>query len=268
MRCLRTVYLAFTEKQISGMYTASMNDQVQKTNLTTPAVDLLNSKPRTSQTEIQDTFKQMLSAMMMQSFMPSMGEDSNASGMPMMTMMMALLEKMISEQATAETETQNAPLQHGQWGVGDPNVGAGIMPGFPGATGAASRAEPYGMPVNGRISQGSRPGHVALDFAVPVGTPIKSTMDGRVVYAGWNNEGYGNLVIVENGPYRTYYAHLSEIPVVVGQDIAAGSVIGLSGNTGNSTGPHLHYEIRKNMVHIDPTQVTLNPDAGGGNIYA
>jgi len=87
---------------------------------------------------------------------------------------------------------------------------------------------------------------------------VKSTMAGKVVYAGWNDEGYGNLVIVENGPYRTYYAHLSSIPVQVGDQVSAGSTIGLSGNTGNSTGPHLHYEIRYNMQCIDPTNLTFN----------
>jgi murein DD-endopeptidase MepM/ murein hydrolase activator NlpD len=65
------------------------------------------------------------------------------------------------------------------------------------------------------------------------------------------------LVIVENGAYRTYYAHLSSIPVSVGDTVKAGTTIGLSGNTGNSTGPHLHYEIRKNLVAIDPTALTL-----------
>jgi len=96
-----------------------------------------------------------------------------------------------------------------------------------------------------------------LDFGIPVGTPIKATMDGKVVHAGWNNQGYGNLVIVENGPFRTYYAHLSSIPVSIGDVVTSGSTIGLSGNTGNSTGPHLHYEIRKNNVPVNPTSVTL-----------
>lgn len=111
---------------------------------------------------------------------------------------------------------------------------------------------PQGTPLNGVLTQTSHDGHVALDFGVPVGTNVKTTMAGKVTYAGWNNEGYGNLVIVENGPYKTYYAHLSEIPVKVGQTVKEGDKIGLSGNTGNSTGPHLHYEIRKNGVAINP----------------
>ena len=120
--------------------------------------------------------------------------------------------------------------------------------------GSFAPSEPHGKPLNGVLTQGSHTGHTALDFGVPVGTNVQSTMAGKVTYAGWNNEGYGNLVIVENGDYRTYYAHLSNIPVKVGQTVKSGEVIGYSGNTGNSTGPHLHYEVRKNGVNIDPSQ--------------
>lgn len=111
---------------------------------------------------------------------------------------------------------------------------------------------PEGAPVNGVLTQTSHDGHVALDFGVPIGTSVKTTLEGDVTFAGWNNEGYGNLVIVENGAYKTYYAHLSNIPVNVGQSVKTGDIIGLSGNTGNSTGPHLHYEIRKNGIAINP----------------
>ncbi len=82
-------------------------------------------------------------------------------------------------------------------------------------------------------------------------------MDGTITYAGWNDEGYGNLVVVENGPYKVYYGHLSQIPVEVGQTVSAGDVIGISGNTGNSTGPHLHYEVRINDERVDPASFTL-----------
>jgi murein DD-endopeptidase MepM/ murein hydrolase activator NlpD len=119
-------------------------------------------------------------------------------------------------------------------------------------TGLISKNSPQGNPVNGVLTQTSHEGHVALDFGVPVGSNVKTTMDGKVTYAGWNNEGYGNLVIVDNGTYKTYYAHLSSIPVKVGQIVNEGEIVGISGNTGNSTGPHLHYEIRKNGVAINP----------------
>lgn len=116
----------------------------------------------------------------------------------------------------------------------------------------ANAGVPRGLPVQGPISQEYHDGHRALDIAIPVGTPIRATMSGRVTHAGWNTEGYGNLVIVENGPHKTYYAHLDSIPVKVGQFVTAGSLVGLSGNTGNSTGPHLHYEVRLNGQRVAP----------------
>ncbi|MEU7075048.1 M23 family metallopeptidase [Streptomyces narbonensis] len=91
--------------------------------------------------------------------------------------------------------------------------------------------------------------HSGQDFAVPVGTPVKAAGMGTVVKAGPNGGGdgpaYGNAIVVKhaNGTY-SQYAHLSKIKVNVGQKVAAGQQIALSGNTGNSSGPHLHFEIR------------------------
>jgi|GEM_PF-1373596 len=118
--------------------------------------------------------------------------------------------------------------------------------------GGYSRNVPAGDPVQGRISQNVRPGHRALDYAVVVGTPVKATLSGRIKKAGWDPDGYGRYIVVENGPYEVYFAHLSEFNAREGDWIEVGQVIGRSGNTGNSTGPHLHYEIRKNGRTIDP----------------
>ncbi|MFD3331678.1 M23 family metallopeptidase [Streptomyces sp. NPDC058700] len=91
--------------------------------------------------------------------------------------------------------------------------------------------------------------HSGQDFAVPVGTPVKAAGFGTVVKAGPNGGGdgpaYGNAIVVKhaNGTY-SQYAHLSKIKAHVGQKVAAGQQIALSGNTGNSSGPHLHFEIR------------------------
>src|SRR5690606_17843630 len=91
--------------------------------------------------------------------------------------------------------------------------------------------------------------HSGQDFAVPVGTPVLAASAGTVVKAGPNGAGdgpaYGNAVVLKhaNGKY-SQYAHLSRIDVKIGQKVAAGQRIALSGNTGNSTGPHLHFEIR------------------------
>ncbi|MER5201967.1 M23 family metallopeptidase [Streptomyces sp. NPDC002825] len=91
--------------------------------------------------------------------------------------------------------------------------------------------------------------HSGQDFAVPVGTPVKAAGAGTVVKAGPNGGGdgpaYGNAIVIKhaNGTY-SQYAHLSKIKVYIGQSVAAGQQIALSGNTGNSSGPHLHFEIR------------------------
>ncbi|GAA3373919.1 hypothetical protein GCM10020367_35760 [Streptomyces sannanensis] len=91
--------------------------------------------------------------------------------------------------------------------------------------------------------------HSGQDFAVPTGTPVKAAHSGVVVKAGPNGGGdgpaYGNAIVIKhgNGTY-TQYAHLSKIKVHVGQTVEAGQQIGLSGNTGNSSGPHLHFEVR------------------------
>ncbi len=87
--------------------------------------------------------------------------------------------------------------------------------------------------------------HNGNDYASPIGTPVQSTWEGKVRYAQFNEGGFGNLVIIRhNNGLETYYAHLSKIDVEINQIITAGQIIGKTGNTGHSTGPHLHYECR------------------------
>lgn len=74
---------------------------------------------------------------------------------------------------------------------------------------------------------------------------------GTVKYAGWQS-GYGNVIIIDHGGYQTYYAHLSKINVYIGLRVEKGDFIARSGNTGTSTGPHLHFEVRKNDEPNDP----------------
>lgn len=86
--------------------------------------------------------------------------------------------------------------------------------------------------------------HAGMDFAAAIGTDIYATGNGKVSFAGWR-QGYGNCVIINHGyDYETLYAHMHEIHVNEGQPINRGDIIGLVGNTGKSTGPHLHYEVR------------------------
>jgi LysM repeat protein len=121
---------------------------------------------------------------------------------------------------------------------------------------------PYGdghfiWPVEGGwISQGSGPGHTAIDIAVPLGTQVRAADRGKVIYAGWNPTGYGFRVVIDHGiDYVTLYAHLSDIYVEPGEVVGKGQVIGLSGANGNITGPHLHFEVRDFGRLIDPQKV-------------
>jgi len=96
------------------------------------------------------------------------------------------------------------------------------------------------------------PGHIGLDIAASMWDPIVAVADGVVVFAEWGG-GYGNLVIVEHGDdWRSYYAHLTEIAVEVGQKVRQGELLGGAGTTGYSTGPHLHFELRYQGRPVDP----------------
>ena len=87
-------------------------------------------------------------------------------------------------------------------------------------------------------------GHEGVDLAAPTGTPVHAAGGGTVVFAGWNSYGYGNVVVIAHGPVFTIYGHLSAYRVSCGQSVSAGNIIGAVGNTGNSSGPHLHFEMR------------------------
>ena len=100
--------------------------------------------------------------------------------------------------------------------------------------------------------------HEGIDLEAQVGTPVHATGDGTVIYVG-RRGGYGNVVEIDNGfGYSTLFGHLSKFLVKDGQKVQRGQVIALSGDTGLSTGPHLHYEVRKNGVHLDPTGFFFN----------
>jgi murein DD-endopeptidase MepM/ murein hydrolase activator NlpD len=111
-------------------------------------------------------------------------------------------------------------------------------------------------PVNGAVvsGYGMRWGrlHEGIDIAASTGTPIWAAAAGTVIYAGWLG-GYGNLVVVDHGNgLSTAYAHASAILVAVGQTVSQGETLSLIGSTGNSSGPHLHFEVRVNGVAVDP----------------
>lgn len=94
--------------------------------------------------------------------------------------------------------------------------------------------------------------HSGVDLAAPLGTPVYAPTAGYVSAASWNG-GYGLFVAIEHGGgMQTRYGHLSRVAVASGQYVAAGTVIGYVGSTGNSTGPHLHYEVRFNGQAVNP----------------
>jgi murein DD-endopeptidase MepM/ murein hydrolase activator NlpD len=121
----------------------------------------------------------------------------------------------------------------------------GACPGpFSGPTGTYT----FAWPANNHYLSGTDylpVGHPGLDIAAGMGAPIYASDTGVIVFAGWSTRGYGNLIIVDHGnSWQTAYAHLSQINVLCGQGVFQGNLIGLSGSTGNSSGAHLHFEIR------------------------
>lgn len=112
-------------------------------------------------------------------------------------------------------------------------------------------------PFGWRILFGRREFHPGIDIGVPTGTPIYATNDGTVISAGWNNGGYGNWVEIDNGHgITTVFGHMSKVVAHDGERVAKGQIIGYSGQTGEATGPHLHYEVRVNGTAVPPMKYT------------
>lgn len=105
--------------------------------------------------------------------------------------------------------------------------------------------------------------HEGMDFSANIGTPIYATGNGTITKAGWQS-GYGKIVKINHGyGYETWYAHMNDIDVRVGQKVVRGEVIGKVGNTGKSTGPHLHYEVHVKGRVVNPVNyyfMDLNAD--------
>lgn len=125
----------------------------------------------------------------------------------------------------------------------------------------------YHVPQTGRVTSkfGMRYGrrHQGVDISLPTGTPLYATFDG-VVRVSMAMNGYGHLVVIRhNNGLETFYGHMSRRDVNPGDAVKAGDIIGLSGNTGRSTGPHLHYEIRYDGLALDPQRII---DFSNGNM--
>jgi murein DD-endopeptidase MepM/ murein hydrolase activator NlpD len=130
---------------------------------------------------------------------------------------------------------------------------------------------PTGTPVKGSYNLSSGYGlridpftqamakHEGLDFAAPVGTPIIASANGVISRAGWDSQ-YGNVVEINHAEgFKTRYAHASQLLVRVGQTVKKGDLIAKVGNTGRSSGPHLHYEVIRAGAHINPANMMPRP---------
>jgi peptidoglycan hydrolase-like protein with peptidoglycan-binding domain len=112
--------------------------------------------------------------------------------------------------------------------------------------------EPLRAPVTSGFGPRGNRFHEGIDVPAPLGTPVLAARAGDVVYAGWN-DGYGRLVVVAHGGgVETFYAHLRRIDVRVGEVVAVGEQLGRVGSSGNSSGPHLHFELRVRGAAVDP----------------
>ncbi len=107
--------------------------------------------------------------------------------------------------------------------------------------------------------------HRGTDISVPVGTPVHPMEPGRVTFAGVLS-GYGNVVILDHGGgIRSLYAHLSEIRVSAGDTVSRDDLVGLSGASGNASGPHLHFEVRRHGTPADPVLLLGQPPRTSGS---
>ncbi len=140
-------------------------------------------------------------------------------------------------------------------GDGDPTTNTGTYSLWGCNATVAGGGFPANNPMGGSyvFYQAFSPAHTGVDLSANEGLPVLAAGYGTVVFAGWNQYGYGNTIVIAHGTTFTLYGHLSAINVRCGQDVNGGQTIGAVGNTGNSSGPHLHFEIR------DASFTPLNP---------
>ena len=120
---------------------------------------------------------------------------------------------------------------------------------------AGANGGPIIWPLRGVITTPFSASHPAIDIATAVGTPVLAAQAGLVYFSGWSPYGYGNFVEIEHGDGRqTHYAHLRQFTVKYGDFVQQGQIIGYEGSTGNSSGPHLHFEVVVQGRYVDPLQ--------------
>ena len=157
-----------------------------------------------------------------------------------------------------ELDPENPVIKAGQWLI----IPGGSKPYKPKYVSVAHANAPqsaqggtgtFQWPTNGTITQEFWSGHRALDIGAWTGAPIYAADSGYVTAAQWDDTGYGRMIIIDHGNgFKTLYAHLSVLYVSVGDEVTQGQQIGEMGSTGNSTGPHLHFEVILNGVQRNP----------------
>jgi murein DD-endopeptidase MepM/ murein hydrolase activator NlpD len=146
-------------------------------------------------------------------------------------------------------------------GGSGPGGSPGTVSFEPGAPGSCAPMPPgagtaWGAPMNRgsyTITRGYSDWHPGIDLAAPTGTPIFAANGGTVIFAGRSNWGYGLAVVISSGPFFTLYGHMSQVNVSCGQVVGTGQQIGAVGSTGNSSGPHLHFEILYGSTRTNPS---------------
>ncbi|MDY5565055.1 MAG: peptidoglycan DD-metalloendopeptidase family protein [Candidatus Limivicinus sp.] len=175
----------------------------------------------------------------------------------------ATIDKLVAEleaQRAAEAAAA-AAAAGGSSGGGSANASGSFLWPVASYVYVSSRFGLRVHPITGKTKS-----HTGIDIASNQGTAVYASDGGSVTLDGWNG-GYGNCIMIDHGNgYVTLYGHLSSISVSVGQTVSQGATIGAVGSTGNSTGPHLHFEVLKNGTRIDPEQffsgLTISADAG------
>lgn len=157
-----------------------------------------------------------------------------------------------------ELDPESPVIQPGEWLV----IPGGEKPFVPRTVSAYSGPVPddatvgsgiFGWPTSGSITQGYYAFHPGLDIGGYSGAPILAADSGHVVVARWDDTGYGNMIVIDHGNgFQTLYGHLQAFYVEAGTNVAKGQQIGEMGSTGNSTGPHLHFEIRQGTIQRNP----------------
>jgi murein DD-endopeptidase MepM/ murein hydrolase activator NlpD len=157
-----------------------------------------------------------------------------------------------------QLDPENPQIQVGQYlivpGGTKPYVARQVVAySGPVPQGASKGSGVFGWPVAGQVSQGYWNRHRAIDISTWMGAPALAADSGYVVAAGWDDSGYGRMVVIDHGNgFQTLYAHLQVFYVKVGQSIAKGQQLGEVGTTGNATGPHLHFEVHQGGTQRNP----------------